>query len=269
MKIPVIIISILFFLNHNLAGQTRNIKGRVISEDMETLPKVRIQKIDTVLIGETDIDGRFNVNIPTESEKLLFSWVGMEWATVTLPDNCENIEIILLADWIGGPKSHRKQDRIRKRRYKSLPKLHLEAFNKGLFITDKACYLREFEPYKPSLDSIRNDLKIKRKQIKKVFKALAIGDTIRIPYSVGNKGYDGTDRTPLFNYSYVVNENDFECIIEGIVLDKKKSRKGYIVKYEVTNCDSCNYDSTFFGKKDMVVGEVFMYNLKYFKILIE
>jgi hypothetical protein len=32
------------------------------------------------------------------------------------------------------------------KRFKKLPELHKEAFEKGIFKTDKACYTREFIP---------------------------------------------------------------------------------------------------------------------------
>lgn len=41
----------------------------------------------------------------------------------------------------------KKVDRLRMKRFKKLPKLHKEAFEKGIFKTDKACYKQEIIPY--------------------------------------------------------------------------------------------------------------------------
>lgn len=43
--------------------------------------------------------------------------------------------------------SPKKVDRLRMKRFKKLPELHKEAFEKGIFKTEKACYTREFIPY--------------------------------------------------------------------------------------------------------------------------
>ena len=41
----------------------------------------------------------------------------------------------------------KKEDKLRMKRFKKLPKLHKEAFAKGIFKTDKACYTQEFMPH--------------------------------------------------------------------------------------------------------------------------
>ena len=69
MRIWIIFLTGLFF-NVSLFGQTRTIIGRVITEDLEPLVMVHIQTSDTVLLGKTDIDGRFKINIPQETDKL-------------------------------------------------------------------------------------------------------------------------------------------------------------------------------------------------------
>jgi len=265
-SIITILIFILFHINH-ISGQ-KTIKGRIIHEELDCIPSARIFDIDTVTIGETDYDGYFKVTIPEEANKLIFGFIGCEFATITLSDSCQYIELILMSDWFDGPKSNRKVDRLRKNRFVNIPNLHLLAFNKGLFIAETACYTREFVPYKPELDKIRKEIKAKKKLIKKTFRELNVEDTIEIPYSV-NPGYDGTDRTTLSLYSFVVDGRNFGCIIEGVILDKNKRKNGFNLVYEVTNCDRCKYDSIIIDKRDVVVGEVFEYNMKYFKVLIE
>lgn len=66
----------------------------------------------------------------------------------------------------------------------------------------------------------------KRSDIKENFKELSVGDTIRIPYS-GSYRHDGTNSTTLFVYSYVVEDSEFDCLIEGVITDMNKSKRGY------------------------------------------
>jgi hypothetical protein len=190
----------------------------------------------------------------------------MEWTTIKVPMNCNELEIIMMVDGHYDYKSAKKIDRLRKKRFNKLPKLHAEAVTKGIFVNTSPCYTREFQPYKPRLDQIRKELIIKRKQIKDSFEALAVGDTIRIPYS-GTYRSDGTDRTMLSVWSYTTDTEEFDCIIEGVVIDKNKRNKGYNIVYKVTATDSCNYDSIIYNEKNMIVGEVFEHNMKYFKVL--
>ena len=160
-------------------------------------------------------------------------------------------------------KSHKKIDRIRKSWFDKVSGLHSVAFDKGLFTSQSPCYQREFEPIKPQLDEIRKEFKVKQKGIKKAFRELQVGDTVRIPYSTTFR-YDGTDRTSLHVYSYIVDDENFKCIIQGVITDKSRN---YEFTYRVTNCASCNLQSTIYQNKDMSVGQVFKHNMRYFKVL--
>lgn len=150
-------IFILFVISISLNGQTRIIEGRVISEDMEGLPKVQIQDIDTTMIGETDLDGRFKIEIPQNTDKLLFSFIGMEWTFVKLNKSCDTLEVVMMYDAIYDFMTHRKIDRLRLKRFKKLPEIHQSAYEKGIFLTKSQCYEQEFFPNKPRLDEIRRN----------------------------------------------------------------------------------------------------------------
>ncbi len=266
MRITIILVLAVLFFNLNLNGQTRTIIGRVISEDLEPIPEANIQSVDTLLLGKTDIEGRFKINIPQKTDKLLFSWICMEWTTIELQKDCDTIEVVMMCDVIYDFMSSKKIDKLRKKRFDEIPKFHSDAIKKGLFSNSSICYMREFKPEKPSLDSISKELKSKRKQIKKSFKELASGDTIRIPYH-GNWGYDGTDRTTLHSYSYVVDGDNFDCIIEGIITGKNKRKSGYNIVFRVIDCKDCRYDNIILNRKEMKVGELIEYNMKYIKTL--
>ena len=152
MRIAIILISILLILNLNLNGQIRDIQGLIISEDFEELPNVRIQNIDTLLLGETDLNGHFKIEIPQKTDKLLLSFIGMEWTTIELTEDCDKIEIIMMYDAIYDFMSLRKVDRLRLKRFNKLPELHKIAYKKGIFLTEIQSYKQDFVTIKPRLN---------------------------------------------------------------------------------------------------------------------
>jgi hypothetical protein len=144
MRLTIILTSALFVLSINLFGQTRIIQGRVISEDLEGLPKVKIQNTDTIMIGETDIDGRFKIEIPINTEKIVFTWIAMERTTIKLKDDCDNVEVVMMYDAIYDFRTNKRIYRLRLKRFKKLPELHQVAFEKGIFLNGRQCYEQEF-----------------------------------------------------------------------------------------------------------------------------
>lgn len=231
MKITSILILAILFLSQNLNGQDRIIIGRVISEELEPLPGLDIENSDNLLLGKTDMDGWFKISIPQETDSLLFRYVGMEWIDIKLKKDCDTVEVIAMYDVIYDFITLKKVDRLRKKRFDNLPNLHSNAVKNGLFENNNICYERvfkEYNPPKPVRDSINKENKLKRKQIKDTFKELALGDTIRIPYS-GDWRYDGTDRTTLHSFSNVVDSDSFDCVIKGIITDKNSRKGGYSI----------------------------------------
>lgn len=269
MKITSILILAILFLSQNLNGQNRTIIGRVISEDLEPLPGLEIENSDNLLLGKTDMDGRFKISIPQETDSLLFRYVGMEWTDIKLKKDCDTIEVVIMYDMIYDFITLKKVDRLRKKRFENLPNLHSDAVKNGIFENNNICYERvfkEYNPPKPVRDSINKENKLKRKQIKDTFKGLALGDTIRIPYS-GDWRYDGTDRTMLHSYSNVVDSDSFDCVIKGIVTEKNSRKGGYNLVYRVIDCKDCHYQNIVLDGQELQGGELIEYNMKYFKIL--
>lgn len=115
---------------------------------MEPYPGVQIQNLDTLLLGTTDFDGNFSIVLTEKAEGLIISYIGLEWLTITLPENCDYLEVIVFEDGTYDFMSERKIDRIREKRFNKLPELHLKAYNKGFFLNEKPCFQREFEPYR-------------------------------------------------------------------------------------------------------------------------
>jgi hypothetical protein len=244
----------------------RTIKGRIIDDNIEPLPVAGVYDLDTIQLGKTDLNGYFEINVQKGINNLILGGIGYEWAMISIPENCGYVEIVLMQAGFYHYKSHRKIDRLRKRRFEKIPLIHQEAFSKGIFKDEKPCFTRGFVPIKPRLDEIREQTRAKRKQNKKDFDKLSIGDTIRIPFS-GSYKYDGTDRTTLFVYSYLFDGDSFDCVIEGVIKDKSKSRKGYNLVYEVTDTGKCKFDFIVYEGKEVAAGQKLEHNMKYFKVL--
>jgi len=147
MKKLLIILIVLSVSTCSLYSQNKTIKGRVIDNNLETLAYLSIVINDTVEVGRTDLNGFFQIDIPVSEKKLLFSTVGLDPATIELLDKCDEVEVIMMLSSTYDFITLKKVDRLQMKRFKKLPELHREAFEKGIFKTDKACYKQEFIPY--------------------------------------------------------------------------------------------------------------------------
>lgn len=146
MKKLLIIFIILSISNCSLYSQNKNIKGRAITDQFETISFLSIMINDTVEAGRTDLNGFFQIEIPVSVKKVLFRSVGLESAIIELADNCDEVEVVMMLSSTYDFKTPKKVVRLRKKRFKKLPELHKKAFEKDLFKTDKACYTQEFIP---------------------------------------------------------------------------------------------------------------------------
>ena len=133
----------LLFMTH-LKGQTSSLSGKVIDSDFNQLPIVNIYNRDTVLLATTDRNGDFLINITQNPKTLIIATVGMEWKFLDIADNCNNLEIILLPRYTYDFMSLRKVDRLRKKQFNKLAALHKSAYEKGVFKSEKPCYIDKF-----------------------------------------------------------------------------------------------------------------------------
>ncbi len=147
MKKLIILFIILSVSACSLYSQNKNIKGRVISDDFETVPLASIMINDTVEIGRTDLNGFFQIDIPVSEKKILFMFVGLDPTTIELVDKCDKIEVVMMLSSSYDFITLKQADRKRGKRYKKLPEIHKQAFEKGIFETENACYNREFKPF--------------------------------------------------------------------------------------------------------------------------
>jgi hypothetical protein len=128
----------------HLKGQTSSLSGKVIDSDFNQLPIVNIYNRDTVLLATTDRNGDFLINITQNPKTLIIATVGMEWKFLDIADNCNNLEIILLPRYTYDFMSLRKVDRLRKKQFNKLAALHKSAYEKGVFKSEKPCYIDKF-----------------------------------------------------------------------------------------------------------------------------
>jgi len=131
----------------SLYAQNKTIKGRVIDDNLETLPSVSVMINDTVEVGKTDLNGFFQIEIPVYVKKILFRYLGLEAKTIELMDKCDEVDVVMMLSDSYDFIMLKKVDRLRMKRFKQLPELHKEAFDKGIFKTDTACYTQEFIPH--------------------------------------------------------------------------------------------------------------------------
>lgn len=141
-----IIFIVLSFSICRLYSQSKTIKGRVIDDNLETLPYVSIVINDTVEVSRTDLNGFFQIDIPISMKKISFRFVGFDPTTIELVDRCDEVDVVMMVTGTYDFITLKKVDRLRLKRFKKLPELHKEAFEKGIFKTDKACYTQEFIP---------------------------------------------------------------------------------------------------------------------------
>jgi len=134
----------------NLYSQNKTIKGRVIDDNLETLPYVSILINDTVEVGRTDLNGFFQIHIPISAKKLSFSTIGIELASIELADKCDEVEVVMMLSGTYDFIALSKVDKIRMKRFAKLSELHKKAFEKSIFKTDVACYTQLFVPYRKS-----------------------------------------------------------------------------------------------------------------------
>ncbi len=147
MKKLLTIFIVLIVSTCSLYSQNKTIKGKVITEDLDTLPYMLIFINDTVKVGRTDLNGFFQIDVPVSVKKILFMNVGFEPAAIEFVDTCDEVEVVMMFSVTYDFITLKKVDRLRMKRFKKLPELHKEAFAKGLFKTVKACYTQEFIPY--------------------------------------------------------------------------------------------------------------------------
>lgn len=147
MKKLLIVCVVLFSSIGSLYSQNKSIKGRVIAQNLDILPYTQILIKDTVEVGKTDLNGFFQIEIPFSVKKIKFTFIGVEVASIELKNYCKEVEVVMVLSCTCDFMTLKKVDRFRNKSYKRLPEIHKDAFEKGIFKTQRACYYQEFIPY--------------------------------------------------------------------------------------------------------------------------
>jgi hypothetical protein len=126
-------------------SQTRVISGIIIDENLETIPYARIESLDSAFLGFTNREGRFEIEVPNRITNLTVQFVGYETAYIQLSIECQVLEIVLMEFATYDFTSARKVERLTKKRFKRLPKVHYKAFEIGLFENKRPCFERDFK----------------------------------------------------------------------------------------------------------------------------
>jgi CarboxypepD_reg-like domain len=146
--VRVLIILIIYLAPILSSGQTRIITGKVIADlDLEALIQVRIVSRDTIQLGTTDTNGKFRIELPLGTDQLLLNFVGMEWTSIKVPPNCDNLEIIMMYSGSYDFATVRTVNRKRSKRFKNLLNQHRQAYEKRIFSNDKPCFQYIFNKY--------------------------------------------------------------------------------------------------------------------------
>lgn len=267
MKFQKTLFAISFFLTIIIsANGQRLIKGRIIDENFQIPAYVEIYVNDTTKVGTADFNGYFEVVMPEGKRILTFYTTGYEKAVISIAEECNNLEVVLLRSVIYDFRSSEKIDALRKQRFNKLPSIYLEAFQKGIFKSEKPCFKQDFISHKQKLDSIGKIITDKTQENKKDYKNLLIGDTIKVPLSPCYN-CDGHLRTTLHYYSYVIDMANFPCVIEGVILNKRANKKGYFLEFKISQIITNEIRPLIFNDKEINVGGTLEYNMKYFKVI--
>lgn len=138
-KVTVLFATIFFF--HLVANcQARVITGKIIDENFVPVWGASIFTSDTILLCKTDSVGNFRLDLPSSTSSIRIAAVGLEWKIIKLRNECSQVDIVLLNNSSYDFMTLQEVDRLRKKEFKKLPKLHAKAFEQGIFTTQKPCY---------------------------------------------------------------------------------------------------------------------------------
>ena len=141
-------ISVVFLTQFSILSQNRTIQGMVIDDlDYEPVPYVSVIINDTIIIGMTNLDGSFQIEVPYDVNRLFLGRViGFENTEIVLCESCNYLEIILFQRPVYDFLSKKQVDKKRKKRFKKIGKIRKEAIRRGVFQSRTPCYKQVFIP---------------------------------------------------------------------------------------------------------------------------
>lgn len=81
-------------------AQTRSVSGEVLDMNEEPLIGVTVMIPNTTIGTVTDIDGKFNISLPSGSKELIFNFVGCKSKTVKVQPNESHLRVVMEEDAI-------------------------------------------------------------------------------------------------------------------------------------------------------------------------
>jgi len=99
-KLKMFFVCILFAGIQIVNAQTKSISGTVTSMDDDlTIPGVSVMVKGTTIGTVTDIDGKYNLNVPADAKTIVFSFVGMK--TIESPLTSSVVDVKMESDVFG------------------------------------------------------------------------------------------------------------------------------------------------------------------------
>src|SRR5690606_21784518 len=90
------ILSLTFLFSRELSAQNRSISGKVtLATDGSTLPGVSILVKGTNIGTTTDLEGNYTLQVPSGSNVLIFSFVGLETQEITVGSGRSVVNVIM------------------------------------------------------------------------------------------------------------------------------------------------------------------------------
>ncbi len=90
MKKIFLILTIISFFALYINAQT-TVEGTVTEEDGRALPGVTVQAKGTTVATMTDSDGKYSIEVPEDSNSLIFTYVGMETQEIEITGDIINV----------------------------------------------------------------------------------------------------------------------------------------------------------------------------------
>lgn len=123
----------------------------------------------------------------------------------------------------------------------------------------------ELDKCKEENRALRNREVAFYKDIRRKYKSLSVGDTVRVPFGVRRSG--NSLSFSIYSNRSRFKYDDVDCIVTGII-KKKKRNKGYPLTIEINDVWFKNEDD--YGRNIRKnIGDVFVHEMKYFVIITD
>ncbi len=99
--LKLVMIAFILGYSFNTWGQNLDLSGKVLDDQGNTMPGVSVVVKGTTNGTITDIDGNFNLSVPSDAKTLVFSFIGYETQEVAIDSKTTKIKVKLQSSMIG------------------------------------------------------------------------------------------------------------------------------------------------------------------------